>query len=1128
MFKRNNEPDPIPDPKGYTDLNDLRDKLNGSWVVSLEGENTASTLFLRYDFLGEDDSKFIMLSLVKRERNVYDYSLDTLEIKWDVIPDCEDLKENGLEAGDAISVTTPKDGETVNILVKSIDGEKLVCRIPGTEDESEDEFTFLKDNAGAQSDKKLSSSNISAIKERAAAEVKQGTKAGGSGATLSSSSGINLSSWMSEISDNTQVRDMSIPGSHDAATFGVARPLHFAALSQPYDFKDQWNAGIRVFDLRPRYESIIGTQLFHDFIPCNMNLKNALDDIASLVKQHPTEGAIIILKPENNIINKKTGLFSYLATAILNPLAAMGFWVSGGDLDESETLFHTFEIVDDYLRKADLKVTLKEDLEMKDLRGKIAVIYRADPSINFRSFYSGVAPDWNDKNIPVKVGDNSIYFNVQDDYGPGSGQSDGDWKTAKLKEFTDTWAESQKRYASDSGKWFINCASGYVNDSSVDGLPDYAHAAEDLYDNFIEVISSADGRGIILQDYSGCNRYTRINAGQTFGCMAGAILVPRCFRALALEGFLDLADAATHGKDVHGALLADAVVAENFRSSQIDKIVTVKTNDDKLGTVDINDSGQTSMKCVSYAKIKATPAPGAYFIMWTDSRGNFVSYDSEYSLILTYRYTDYSHTAIFCEGVNKVTCFIDPQCYEMGKYPFASSVIYGTEEHCVLQSKSSEISFFLGDEIYLSAHPYSGYELVGWTDSKGKSYAPYECGRIKLNGDESFTAKFKLSDNAKRLKVKMDGESKGHGYFNILANIDGYPMNVDEHSCYISYGDQFTIEARENEGYYFHHWTDSDGNVYYDKNISVTMDSDKEYTVFFSEKNSYFVEANISGSKWGTVSVGTEGGSKQVYLEGSTATLTAIPDPGCSFLKWRNKETGDDFWENPLSFEVKGNSDYVAFFTKEAGDDMFIDCRYKVGDNKFVQFMKGTLVYENETISLAEHQYDIPKSWFWWCDEMSPAIKGQYIGIPNYTRIWEPFFANDLYYSNGEHCRLLTYDELGYIYSSHKHGVMNVCGNSCLVILPCDNNDGSMSFPENGYDINTWNEVERKGAVALPLYTVERYFDTGGRDIDGVWLEDTYSIDALGTIQYIRNEDYNPPKHWSWGRAVILVREVEP
>lgn len=63
--------------------------------------------------------------------------------------------------------------------------------------------------------------------------------------------------WMGKLADNRLVTDLSLPGTHDAATAegwtGIAELIgDLAARAQDLTITEQWNVGVRAFDIRPQ------------------------------------------------------------------------------------------------------------------------------------------------------------------------------------------------------------------------------------------------------------------------------------------------------------------------------------------------------------------------------------------------------------------------------------------------------------------------------------------------------------------------------------------------------------------------------------------------------------------------------------------------------------------------------------------------------------------------------------------------------------------------------------------------------------------------------------------------------------------------------------------------------------
>lgn len=111
------------------------------------------------------------------------------------------------------------------------------------------------------------------------------------------------SSWMASIPDNTFVSQLSIPGSHDAGTGHGVNNVYVVvsgstyAVTQEKTLTQQWNSGIRAFDLRPAVEDS-NLRIYHGIVSTNLYLDNALSTLCGLLDSNPTETCIVIIRHE--------------------------------------------------------------------------------------------------------------------------------------------------------------------------------------------------------------------------------------------------------------------------------------------------------------------------------------------------------------------------------------------------------------------------------------------------------------------------------------------------------------------------------------------------------------------------------------------------------------------------------------------------------------------------------------------------------------------------------------------------------------------------------------------------------------------------------------------------------------
>lgn len=111
------------------------------------------------------------------------------------------------------------------------------------------------------------------------------------------SSGVNWTptDWMSLLSDDALVCQLSIPGTHDSATGEGWRGLigiiggDLASKTQEAKVSEQYNSGVRAFDIRPSLESDGHLYNSHGVTIVNKKVETLLDEMIAFLDEHPTE-----------------------------------------------------------------------------------------------------------------------------------------------------------------------------------------------------------------------------------------------------------------------------------------------------------------------------------------------------------------------------------------------------------------------------------------------------------------------------------------------------------------------------------------------------------------------------------------------------------------------------------------------------------------------------------------------------------------------------------------------------------------------------------------------------------------------------------------------------------------------
>lgn len=140
--------------------------------------------------------------------------------------------------------------------------------------------------------------------------------------TTAFASEIDFGNWMGNLSDDTSISSLSIPGTHDfCATKGVKIPV----IGKDYGkcqygspqtvISDQLNVGCRCLDIRCRYISDDTFAIHQGDIYQNLNFGDVLNQCQNFLNNHSSETIFMRVKQEKSSVSdfefKKT-FFSYV------------------------------------------------------------------------------------------------------------------------------------------------------------------------------------------------------------------------------------------------------------------------------------------------------------------------------------------------------------------------------------------------------------------------------------------------------------------------------------------------------------------------------------------------------------------------------------------------------------------------------------------------------------------------------------------------------------------------------------------------------------------------------------------------------------------------------------------------
>ena len=282
--------------------------------------------------------------------------------------------------------------------------------------------------------------------------------------------------WITPLDGNIYVSQMSIPGSHDAATGENMASFigDLFAQTQEQTLQTQWNLGIRAFDLRPAIYKRRSTNelwLYHGVTRVSISWATAMNTIKANLTDHPGEFAIVLFRHEDESTlykNTNTTDFDNYMKAWVN---ANKSWI----------------------------VDWRPDITIDECRGKLILISRFNGSWDYGCF-TGWSHDAAGTTTTVRNASNSkkgtMY--VQDYYNPSSHAT----KFTSIKNYLDI---AQKFHTEDALKnhWMLNHVSGYVGPSTSNTYRANAAAQNPEVIKYLHNRTAPGSTGIILFDYSG-------------------------------------------------------------------------------------------------------------------------------------------------------------------------------------------------------------------------------------------------------------------------------------------------------------------------------------------------------------------------------------------------------------------------------------------------------------------------------------------------------------------------------------------------------------------------------------------------------------------------------------------------
>lgn len=286
--------------------------------------------------------------------------------------------------------------------------------------------------------------------------------------------------WITPLDGNIYVSQMSIPGSHDAATGEDMATIvgDIFAQTQEQTLQAQWNLGIRAFDLRPAiYDAIIGSThelwLYHGATRVSISWATAMNTIKANLTDHPGEFAIVLFRHEDEGTIGKDNNTTNFNTYMTNWVNANKSWI----------------------------VDWRPDITIDECRGKLILISRFSGSWEY-GCYTGWSHDAAGTTTTVRNASSSVTgtMHVQDYYNPSS-------HDAKFTSITNYLDIAHQFHTNDAMKnhWMLNHVSGYVGTSTSNTYRANAAAQNPKVIEYLHNRTTPGSTGILLFDYSGAS-----------------------------------------------------------------------------------------------------------------------------------------------------------------------------------------------------------------------------------------------------------------------------------------------------------------------------------------------------------------------------------------------------------------------------------------------------------------------------------------------------------------------------------------------------------------------------------------------------------------------------------------------
>ncbi len=286
---------------------------------------------------------------------------------------------------------------------------------------------------------------------------------------------LSSNTWMTYLDDNVYVSQLSIPGTHDAATKKLS-----IGQCQSLSIEEQLDMGIRMFDLRPTVSSGGLGNIYHSILDTGVSMGDVMTWFGDFLDENPDEFVIAVMRWESEKGGSEADFVRYMTE-----------FLAGNSVYQAR------------------KAAFKPDMTLGECRGRILLLSRTNLSPN--STHETAYVGWNHNNSirdphDIRGTKGTGKIRIQDMYAKSeNGNSSENDYLAKKKELVKGMMDISAKYSSSSSfEWMINHCSGYTGSS---WSPNYKNNAADVHPEIYSYLTGTAKEvgpaGIIMMDYVG-------------------------------------------------------------------------------------------------------------------------------------------------------------------------------------------------------------------------------------------------------------------------------------------------------------------------------------------------------------------------------------------------------------------------------------------------------------------------------------------------------------------------------------------------------------------------------------------------------------------------------------------------